>query len=914
MERSMSIRSVPAPCHFFASGRCKKGTACPFSHAIDQESPSARPSRKTTAAPPTNLKNPATICRFFQAGKCHKGAGCAFLHEETAKPVLPAEATPTETEKPAPETLPATVDSRSLVPCRFFAAGSCKNGSSCPFMHAPATKDNLPEEPTPDETPLDVKDGLLDDPHDDWTRAFSGAVVKFAEGASVSDLSLASDFSAIRLDNLPSESTPASVIQLLGDLGLTAPDDCVRVRQASNGGAASADVKVRDPSFAAAVRDRLSERISNISATRIDVPMAAGSGLHRIDCCKVLCSWHRPTRTAWLNFRTPGVAQKVCDHFRSEVFKVKNQDVGASLLASNKGNSSFIGHGRTWTVRLSDLNPTVTKANILAQIPDHWMPTHVELGQPTYTESADEVTSTVRLRLLQFGPLDMWSVAETGGGKRVKAQARFGNEKDARTAESALNGKSIAWLRCDVGAMRTSSGSAAKLTVQHVTTVKVKIPARIYSALREPLQEKKKLWSEKKVYFVAYPPSNGHVTLKLEGAVSENVAEAYRGLSETVKGTLLDVGKDAWCTVIQNQASWRDILDRINKSHSVTAIRDRRRRQIRLFGRTEGCQLAKELITAQLETLASEAVVIELAPDEFQWACRGGFKKLVAELGADKVTLDIVSNPRRILYSGGSGGDRAKIHAMLANKNGPALTADPPSEDHPAGGRDCSVCWTEAEEPVVVTSCGHAYCAGCFADLCGAEPAAGARHLVACVGDAAACGKPLPLAELKEHLPSAEFEDVLKAAFTSHVRRRPADFGYCPTPDCGHIYRVFADAAGADGSDAAVVFTCPECLGATCTRCQAAAHLGITCADRKEEASGGYEALARAKAELGVKDCPECKTAMEKTEGCNHMMCGGCHTHICWVCMATFDSDGECYDHLSAKHGGAFDVPAEAAW
>ncbi|KAL8380775.1 hypothetical protein RB595_005184 [Gaeumannomyces hyphopodioides] len=911
MERSISSWPARAPCHFFASGRCMKGTACRFSHATDQESPSARPSRNTTA-PPASSKNPATICRFFQAGNCHKGAKCVFLHEGTAKPVLAIERT-TKTEASAPETLPATTDPRNLVPCRFFAAGNCKNGSNCPFMHGPAAQADLLADLT-DITLSDVKESLVDDPHDDdWTRAFSGTVVKFADGASIDDLSLASDFSAIRLNNLPLESTPASVIQLLEGLGLTAPEDCVKVRQAPNDGAASADVKVKDPSFAAAVRNELSWRPSRISATRIDVPMAAGSSLHRIDCCKVLCSWHRPSRTAWLGYRKESMAQKVCDGFKSEAFEVKNQTINASVIPAGKSKYFFGGEAPTWFVRLFDLSLAVTSADILAPIPNHWMPTHVELGEPTYTV---EAAPTVKLSLLKFGPLDMWSVAATGGGKRVRAQARFENEEDARTAASELNGQSIAWLRGDFLGVLTPSRSVAKVTVQHVTMAKIKISTRIYNTLREPLNAQKELWSEKHVYFVAYPPSNGHVVLKLEGVEIKNVAEAYRILSGMVEGTELDVGKEAWCTIVQNHASWRDILDRIDKSHGVTAVRDRRRRQLRLFGSTKGCELAGQLITAQLEKLVSEAVVIELAPDEFQWACRGGFKKLVAELGADKVTLDIVPNPKRILCSGCSAGDRAKIHAMLASKNGSSLSVDPPSEDTPAAGRDCSVCWTEAEEPVVVTSCGHAYCAGCFADLCGAEPAAGTRHLVACVGDAATCRKALPLAELKEHLSSAEFEDVLKAAFTSHVRRHPADFGYCPTPDCGRIYRVVDDPDGSSAATATdtqtAVFTCPGCFEATCTRCQGHSHPGLTCADAKEEAVGGCEALARAKAELGVKDCPKCKTAMEKNEGCNHMTCH-CGAHICWVCMATFDSAHECHDHLCAAHGGIFDVPAEAA-
>lgn len=78
----------------------------------------------------------------------------------------------------------------------------------------------------------------------------------------------------------------------------------------------------------------------------------------------------------------------------------------------------------------------------------------------------------------------------------------------------------------------------------------------------------------------------------------------------------------------------------------------------------------------------------------------------------------------------------------------------------------------------------------------------------------------------------------------------------------------------------------------------------MTCADHKYVSSGGDLALNEAKQRLGIKDCPKCKTAMEKTEGCDHMTCGGCGTHICWNCLETFGTGPECYKHMNKVHGG----------
>ena len=37
-----------------------------------------------------------------------------------------------------------------------------------------------------------------------------------------------------------------------------------------------------------------------------------------------------------------------------------------------------------------------------------------------------------------------------------------------------------------------------------------------------------------------------------------------------------------------------------------------------------------------------------------------------------------------------------------------------------------------------------------------------------------------------------------------------------------------------------------------------------------------------------TKDCPECKTAINKDGGCNHMHCKQCDHHFCWVCLGGF--------------------------
>jgi len=53
------------------------------------------------------------------------------------------------------------------------------------------------------------------------------------------------------------------------------------------------------------------------------------------------------------------------------------------------------------------------------------------------------------------------------------------------------------------------------------------------------------------------------------------------------------------------------------------------------------------------------------------------------------------------------------------------------------------------------------------------------------------------------------------------------------------------------------------------------------------------------------KPCPNCAFSIQKSEGCNKMMCNNCHTKFCWKCLKIlcnvnpylhFEESKECWD------------------
>jgi hypothetical protein len=90
-----------------------------------------------------------------------------------------------------------------------------------------------------------------------------------------------------------------------------------------------------------------------------------------------------------------------------------------------------------------------------------------------------------------------------------------------------------------------------------------------------------------------------------------------------------------------------------------------------------------------------------------------------------------------------------------------------------------------------------------------------------------------------------------------------------------------------------------------CLKC-GESHSNYTCEEWKNR-----DNLKQHLSQLGVKQCPGCKTGIQKNGGCNHVECTNCKTHICWKCLATFNNGKACYDHLAKTCGGIFDRDAD---
>ncbi|KAI1747502.1 hypothetical protein F4782DRAFT_520930 [Xylaria castorea] len=769
---------------------------------------------------------------------------------------------------------PKHADSRSEVDCRFYQRGLCRNGHTCPFRHV---ENGAPEVKSIARSSAGHVD--VESAEEKITRAIRGALAYFEAGAAVTKVLFTSDISAVQLTGLPHDSTPTSVLNLLRSRGLD--DSMMRPIRVIRGDIySSARAEAEDPRFAELVVAKFGRRFTPqqgavISAAPIPVETfsSSDSSALRVDCKKVHCSWHKPTKTAWLNFGNDQIAKRVHEKFKEGEYKVCNQLVRPGDPERGVGRHN----PKAWTVCLTDVPSDATQADISRAIQSKWyVPRGIELGKPTYPIDAETCATTIQSLFTAIGPLEWWEFTQDTTGKRVKASTRFFREEDAKEAVKTFHNSPLPFHK------------TAKLTVQLVYCARFKVSSLIYDAVERQIKANIPHWKTRHVYFTAYEqpqPPKWYRTLKIEGEDDKSVAEAKNSISAILAGTIAKDGlSNLWQPALRESGEIADKLTQLQRQTGVVILRNKAKSQLRLFGPLKQCEEIQAKISEILGNQQSEDFPIELDDEKFIWARLGGYKQLTTELGPDSVRLDITSTPKRIIVTGTA----SKYITALSIISGKIVQ----NVESDASGQDCSVCWTEAEN-AIQTRCGHVYCLDCFENLCLSAPTQDVAVKIRCVGNSGSCNTVLGLPQLQEHLSSSAFEELLEKCFIAYVRLQPDLLRYCPSPDCDYVYRA---------NGAVKMLTCNSCLVSICTSCHAQ-HGTMSCAEFQDVTSGRQAANERLKKEMGIKDCPKCRTPLEKTEGCNHVACR-CGAHICWVCLKVFEASGLCYTHMHKEHGG----------
>ncbi|XP_033983405.1 ankyrin repeat and IBR domain-containing protein 1-like [Trematomus bernacchii] len=217
----------------------------------------------------------------------------------------------------------------------------------------------------------------------------------------------------------------------------------------------------------------------------------------------------------------------------------------------------------------------------------------------------------------------------------------------------------------------------------------------------------------------------------------------------------------------------------------------------------------------------------------------------------------------------------------------------------------CGICLssiTVFEEPVDM-SCGHEFCRACWEGFLNLKIQEGEAHNIFC--PAFDCYQLVPV-EVIESVVSREMDKrYLQFDIKAFVENNPA-IRWCPEAGCERAVRLSTQGPGSSNSDSlsfpllrAPAVDCGK-GHLFCWECQGEAHEPCDCETwklwqqkvsemRPVELAGVSDAYEDAANCLWLrsnsKPCANCKSPIQKNEGCNHMQCAKCKYDFCWICL-----------------------------
>ncbi|XP_061110577.1 ankyrin repeat and IBR domain-containing protein 1-like isoform X1 [Conger conger] len=217
----------------------------------------------------------------------------------------------------------------------------------------------------------------------------------------------------------------------------------------------------------------------------------------------------------------------------------------------------------------------------------------------------------------------------------------------------------------------------------------------------------------------------------------------------------------------------------------------------------------------------------------------------------------------------------------------------------------CGICMCAIsvfEEPIDM-SCGHEFCRTCWEGFLNLKIQEGEAHNIFC--PAYDCFQLVPV-EVIESVVSREMDKrYLQFDIKAFVENNPV-IRWCPTAGCERAVRLIQQGPGAITSDSLSfpILRAPavDCGKGHifCWECRGEAHEPCDCQTwkmwlqkvsemRPEELAGVSEAFEDAANCLWLltnsKPCANCKSPIQKNEGCNHMQCAKCKYDFCWICL-----------------------------
>ena len=405
----------------------------------------------------------------------------------------------------------------------------------------------------------------------------------------------------------------------------------------------------------------------------------------------------------------------------------------------------------------------------------------------------------------------------------------------------------------------------------------------IEDELRAVVKELDVTFDRRLVLKVKSQRKDQRVSIEIQSDCTEHFIRVTTAFNEILNGDRIDCKTSKTLEILMtNQV--KDVLQAIQKDTGTVINQDWKNRVVRIHGSEASRESAKRAINKFLD----DSIASNIHPWEIQLRgpgkSRGLLKALFKRFGVDLKGLQDIPGVQKIhvefrnhvlkVQSSAEARETINCYVEECSEYLPMESSLSPSEGQTQ--LTCGICLCDVDETTDLyrlACCGHSYDKSCVI-----QQLKSAEFPLKCATED--CEELLVWKDLQNLLSEKERKKLAISALDDYVKKNRDIVKYCPTADCGIVYRVSTEGRR---------FTCYACQTEICTSCQMQWHNGLTCAMFKsgKQVEGRLEDWML-KDPSNRKICPKCKTPIEKNGGCNHMICSGCKSHMCWLCLEVF--------------------------